>query len=56
LLTLLLIAASRVYLGVHYATDVASGLSLGAAWAFLLSAAFAYFDRPTTASPVTTHG
>jgi undecaprenyl-diphosphatase len=33
----LLIGASRVYLGVHYATDVASGISLGAAWALLLA-------------------
>jgi undecaprenyl-diphosphatase len=35
-----LVAASRVYLGVHYATDVASGFSLGAAWALLLAGFF----------------
>jgi undecaprenyl-diphosphatase len=39
---LIMISASRVYLGVHYATDVVSGLSLGAAWALLLAAFFAW--------------
>jgi undecaprenyl-diphosphatase len=37
---LLMIGASRVYLGVHYATDVASGISLGATWALLLAGFF----------------
>ncbi len=36
----LMVGASRVYLGVHYATDVVSGISLGAAWALLLAASF----------------
>ena len=36
----LMVAASRVYLGVHYATDVLSGFSLGAAWALLLNGFF----------------
>ena len=36
----LMVAASRVYLGVHYATDVLSGISLGAAWALLLAGFF----------------
>ena len=35
------VAASRVYLGVHYPTDVASGFLLGAAWALLLNGFFA---------------
>ena len=35
-LLLLLVAASRVYLGVHYASDAASGISLGVAWALAL--------------------
>lgn len=37
---LILVGASRVYLGVHYATDVVSGISLGAAWALLLAGFF----------------
>jgi undecaprenyl-diphosphatase len=37
---IVMIGASRVYLGVHYATDVVSGLSLGAGWALLLAGFF----------------
>lgn len=40
-----MIALSRVYLGVHYATDVASGIALGAGWAVLLASAFAYGEE-----------
>jgi len=40
LAVLIMIGASRVYLGVHYATDVVSGISLGAAWALLLAGFF----------------
>ena len=36
----ILVGASRVYLGVHYATDVVSGISLGAAWALVLAGFF----------------
>jgi undecaprenyl-diphosphatase len=35
-----LIGLSRVYLGVHYPSDVASGLAFGTGWALLLTAAF----------------
>jgi undecaprenyl-diphosphatase len=37
---LIMIGASRVYLGVHYATDVVSGISLGVAWALVLAGFF----------------
>ena len=42
---LIMVGASRVYLGVHYATDVVSGISLGAAWALVLAGCFTFFGR-----------
>lgn len=37
LLLILTIATSRIYLGVHYFSDVTGGIMLGLAWAFLLT-------------------
>lgn len=39
-----LVALSRVYLGVHYPSDVVSGVSLGTAWALILAATIAVLN------------
>jgi undecaprenyl-diphosphatase len=41
----IMVGASRVYLGVHYVTDVVSGISLGAAWALGLAGLFSFFGH-----------
>ncbi len=44
-----LVAISRVYLGVHYPSDVLSGIALGTAWALILAAFIAIAARPRRA-------
>jgi undecaprenyl-diphosphatase len=39
------VALSRIYLGVHYPSDVISGIFLGAAWMCFLTAWFSWFNR-----------
>jgi len=49
---LIMVGASRVYLGVHYATDVVSGISLGAAWALVLAGLFTFLGHRGSTTPL----
>jgi undecaprenyl-diphosphatase len=51
-LCVLAVAASRVYLGAHWASDTAGGILVGLFWVVLYGAGTEYFSRRTRSRPV----
>lgn len=45
LLMIVLVGLSRVYLGVHYFSDVVAGMLIGVGWSLLLAGAFSIIER-----------
>lgn len=52
LVVILLIALSRVYLGVHYLSDVIAGIFIGISWSATLAATSAYFEASSIFNPL----
>lgn len=50
LLVISLVGVSRMYLGVHYPTDVLSGVLLGVSWALVTAGTASFLDRPGSPS------
>jgi undecaprenyl-diphosphatase len=47
----LLVGVSRIYLGVHYPTDVLAGWCIGIAWALICWTIMSRFQRSGTVEP-----